>query len=443
MKITKIEVKKLFNMFDYLINLNQEEKITIIHGPNGSGKTVILSMISSLFNKKYSIFRKIPFQEFRVIFDDSSALSIKANHKKSLIITHQNSNKEKIDAVELERSLFTLNVPKRFIEEIIPNLRQIGPDVWQDTKTDGYLTFSDIQDTYYDDLLPFSDNTASRDKQKETEWLEKILKKIEIIFIETNRLLKTNFSVEKKLRFSEKLGFENVVKQYAEDLANRIKNANTQYAQTSQQIDRTFPKKLIDFINEKKPPLTVEEITDELEKISDKRKQLVEAGLLVDDNEEENITVTEDVRNTLHIYVEDRKAKLEVLAGKKLLEQIKIFKEIITNRFSHKEIMITQNSGFTFTTNHGDPLDVSSLSSGEQQEIILFYKLIFETPPNSLVLIDEPELSLHIAWQQEFLKDVLIITQSSDFDVLIATHSPDIINDNWDLTVELGINHEK
>ena len=38
MRITKVLVKKLFGIFDHEIPLNQDSRITIIHGPNGFGK---------------------------------------------------------------------------------------------------------------------------------------------------------------------------------------------------------------------------------------------------------------------------------------------------------------------------------------------------------------------------------------------------------------------
>ena len=67
----------------------------------------------------------------------------------------------------------------------------------------------------------------------------------------------------------------------------------------------------------------------------------------------------------------------------------------------------------------------------------MLYELLFKAKPNSLVLIDEPELSLHLGWQVEFLKDLQNIAKLRNFDVLLATHSPEIISDRWDLTVEL------
>ncbi|HEY4033298.1 MAG TPA: AAA family ATPase, partial [Ktedonobacteraceae bacterium] len=77
------------------------------------------------------------------------------------------------------------------------------------------------------------------------------------------------------------------------------------------------------------------------------------------------------------------------------------------------------------------------LSSGEQHELVLFYELLFKVAPGSLILIDEPELSLHIVWQKQFLQDVQKVTQLSDIDILIATHAPSIIHNRWDLTVGL------
>ena len=49
MRITKITVKNLFGIFNHNIPLNMDERITLIHGPNGIGKTILLSMINAFF----------------------------------------------------------------------------------------------------------------------------------------------------------------------------------------------------------------------------------------------------------------------------------------------------------------------------------------------------------------------------------------------------------
>ena len=77
------------------------------------------------------------------------------------------------------------------------------------------------------------------------------------------------------------------------------------------------------------------------------------------------------------------------------------------------------------------------LSSGEQHEVVLLFDLLFGTEENSLIMVDEPELSLHVAWQRQMLEDLQEMAELSDFRALLATHSPQIIGKRWDLTIEL------
>ena len=80
----------------------------------------------------------------------------------------------------------------------------------------------------------------------------------------------------------------------------------------------------------------------------------------------------------------------------------------------------------------------SSVILGEQEILVLFYKLIFESDVN-LLLIDEPEISLHIAWQKELMENLKsIVNLKKNIQVIIATHSPQIISHNWDLQIDLG-----
>ncbi|WP_163008234.1 AAA family ATPase, partial [Pseudomonas viridiflava] len=51
----------------------------------------------------------------------------------------------------------------------------------------------------------------------------------------------------------------------------------------------------------------------------------------------------------------------------------------------------------------------------------------------SLLLIDEPEISLHVGWQKSFISDLQSIQKLVGFDAMIATHSPFIVGDFWEL----------
>ena len=75
--------------------------------------------------------------------------------------------------------------------------------------------------------------------------------------------------------------------------------------------------------------------------------------------------------------------------------------------FSRRRFSIDRREGFVAYTRDGRRLELSGLSSGEQHELVLLYELLFRAEQDTLILIDEPELSLHIAWQQQFLRDLL------------------------------------
>lgn len=66
----------------------------------------------------------------------------------------------------------------------------------------------------------------------------------------------------------------------------------------------------------------------------------------------------------------------------------------------------------------------SELSSGEQQMLALLVKVAISATPNALILIDEPEISLHVSWQR--LLPVMLSRMCEHFecDMVVATHSP-------------------
>ncbi|PKP06783.1 MAG: hypothetical protein CVU10_04280 [Bacteroidetes bacterium HGW-Bacteroidetes-5] len=67
--------------------------------------------------------------------------------------------------------------------------------------------------------------------------------------------------------------------------------------------------------------------------------------------------------------------------------------------------------------------DIKFLSSGEQQILILFSYIAFNSDDGRIFIIDEPELSLHIKWQEDFLDNLEKITPKST-QLILATHSP-------------------
>jgi len=76
-----------------------------------------------------------------------------------------------------------------------------------------------------------------------------------------------------------------------------------------------------------------------------------------------------------------------------------------------------------------EPAPIEALSSGERQLVIIFAHLLFNNygTRSSVFVIDEPELSLHLKWQEIFVEKALEV--NPNIQLILATHSPEIIGD--------------
>ena len=74
----------------------------------------------------------------------------------------------------------------------------------------------------------------------------------------------------------------------------------------------------------------------------------------------------------------------------------------------------------------------------------MFYDLLFETAEHSIVLLDEPESSLHVDWQKDLLRTIIETCDDRYIQIIVATHSPDVVEDYFtQLTPMLSKRYEK
>ena len=425
MRISKISVTKLFGIFDHPVSLNLEDKITIIHGPNGFGKTALIRLINGFFNSQYSELISIPFSEIQLDFDNGTYLRITKH-------IGENSQHEQDTKLTFESKLGTF--PLNLYVDSKGNIR-VYNSTKQRRKNQQMLDIAK--------LLELAENREPSDRlshenliaKQEPKWLSEIKSSLDVRFIESQRLLHLSELPRRRVDW-ERRSMMFSVNTYSKELAINIQAKQAEYGALSQSLDRTFLTRVVK--NQAPSDLTEEALRNKLKEIEEQRSSLIKTGLLDKDENpdfqfEENIN--EIPKKFLYVYLEDVEKKNTLF--NELATKIELFQRIITQRFRYKTIRIDKKKGFIFTTPNGKPLSPTDLSSGEQHQLVMLYELLFKVKPNSLILIDEPEISLHLAWQVQFLKDLQTIIKLADFDVLIATHAPGIIDDRWDLTVEL------
>ena len=75
----------------------------------------------------------------------------------------------------------------------------------------------------------------------------------------------------------------------------------------------------------------------------------------------------------------------------------------------------------------GDKFSIDELSTGEKTLMSKVLYLYLEDIKDKVILIDEPELSLHPSWQNKVLKIYENFALKNNCQIIIATHSPHII----------------
>lgn len=443
-RIRQISVTNLFGIFNHTIPLRMNDRITIIHGPNGFGKTMILKLLHALFGQSNRLLQNIPFDEFRVDFEDNTSFWVSKTSQSLGLIEEEHTAEQEIIFHTTGRKAYSLrsrpllrdnvHMSLTLIERVVPSLDRIASDAWRLITTGEILSLEDVVDRF-GDRLP---TELIGERTKMPEWLLEMRKSVPIRFVETQRLLSST-KLSRRSDYERMTTPEYAVSEDARHLVEVIKRKLVESGALSQSLDSTFPARVIR-PTPQQSQVTESELLDKLEKLEKKRSQLMAIGLLDQETGTASPIDSEqgiepNTKAVLAVYAEDTEQKLGIFD--ELAQKIGLLTTIINSRFLYKTMSINKEKGFVFTSKNGTVLPLENLSSGEQHELVLFYELLFRVTPRSLILIDEPELSLHFVWQEQFLKDVKRVTQLTDIDIILATHSPDIINDRRDLVVEL------
>lgn len=100
-----------------------------------------------------------------------------------------------------------------------------------------------------------------------------------------------------------------------------------------------------------------------------------------------------------------------------------------------KEVMINpQNNTLTFSIKGtgGRILteDKDQLSSGEKQLLLILTTVFLQEEKPNVLLMDEPEISLHISWQDRLIS--LVRTLNPNCQLILTTHFPNIFANGWE-----------
>jgi len=110
----------------------------------------------------------------------------------------------------------------------------------------------------------------------------------------------------------------------------------------------------------------------------------------------------------------------------------KRFNNFLNDVFKGMDLSISfsgldENENIFFKNTFNQEVNIDSLSTGEKEILNKIFYFFINNTKDSVILIDEPELSLHPSWQSYILKIYKNLSIEHNNQIIIATHSPQII----------------
>lgn len=455
-----IEVDNLLFKNHYEFNLITNEKpLTILHGLNGCGKTTFLKLIFYLLTGQYTRVLQIKFSKISFKFENGTILSFERRRLRLLKSSLLLKSGEKFD--------FPLNKKRRNIRNLkSSDVRRIflKSQNWKPLEINNDFPFINIETREI--INSFREGYRYISKYPDlfinfysfSPIINNNLDRLSVYFIQTNRLesIESLIRIIKRSeisRFSiheEEYPYQIPLKIIKLDLKQKIEEINETANSFSRKFDSEFFNLLLEQIKSgvdlEITPILINQLKEQLEEIDNLEQELIYLGLYqtpVNAKKGTKRILSEDQANMSKLYdalvVFNKGLTKKFDIYKSLKDKVKLFYDFVALHFKGKKLRISRQNGFQFIIDDHIVIEPWELSSGEQHLILLSYFLIFLLKPNSLILIDEPEISLHLKWQRTFITDILKLSHHLNPKFLVATHSPAIIGDFDDQMLQMQI----
>lgn len=404
-KLISLELKS-FTFFgnikyDFIDNVDKQDKIysTVIIGPNGTRKSLLFNLIIYIFKCISDLKENKDIDYKKYIKGNFHLIYALENEIYEIIRTHSNNdNKQNLYAYE-----YLINKKKKEVKDFELPLTIIGNSI---NITDKFPFYKENEFDRFQYLgIKFNPQSAS-----------------------TKSNIKKTIDYVAKLSFSE--SFLNGIKLITESFIGKNKTICISYKTVNY-------KKFYD------GKLNIKSLDDFFKDIENRYKEKQKTppfklnsynGLKSKEGNELQIAVDYCnflAKSSVLEKIESSSSKLLKfnLSRKDDLERLKQNGKAINSLYSLNLLYDPKIEIFNI---EGDEYSLEDSSSGEHNLITSLIGLMATIKPDSLLLIDEPEISLHPNWQMKyvsFLKEILSSETYNTSHILIASHSHFIISD--------------
>ncbi|MGW0105744.1 AAA family ATPase [Streptomyces cellulosae] len=439
-----IEVFGLFNVFDHhRIQLSDEPHPTIISGPNGSGKTQTLRLVKAIFDLDLAYLVSVPYESLVLTFQNGERLEIvrgvsKKGNSLSLRGWSRDGRAHSPVVVSREELLHREQAARESFRRYRISLAR---DMQSEQQylfdpADPALRPGEIEEFFPDE--PMASDTLARIGR--SGWLKSLVR-TQVIMVETKRLHEMPPGIASVAQGRRRKN-QSILQSHLERINAQVARAREESLLISQERDQSFPMRILSA--REGHSTTRAASMERLQRMYDSVHAL---GVELHGNglsalpklmEFPDHKLTQFERRILTQFVQDWQKKFEPLIP--VNERIQTLRAILNGKLRFKRAEYDSADGLQFrSTITDETIPLASLSSGEQHLVVLFTSLLFSATRGSIVLIDEPEISMHAAWQHAFLDDISRVAEIQDLQVVLATHSAAIVRGHWELVQEIGV----
>ncbi len=417
-KINSVKIIGFWNQYN--INYEFNKNIDIFIGENGTGKTTFINIIEASLTCNINMICKYQFKEVELnLYHENNECVVRVKkdeyNTKISYIVHLNSKKkldkvihlgshnaymyanerssrdfysnEHLEVYRYMRDMF--NIVLLSVNRKIDDNRYKYDAVFRNEQYKYVNSVDEKLNNLCEEFMKFKANLELKVKRLSIEFEKQVLKLL--LYNEEMDKLKINLLNNSENFEREKEGLYNVYK-LLDALDSEVISNIDKHIYRINQVSEKYRSK---------SPLEVEDIMPIA--LLARTEHLVEETILMEKKKKE-------------IY-----------------EPLEKFKFIVSKFMKNKEINYDSNQFIVSRNRKTIPLE--ELSSGEKQLLILLMESMLLNNQQGIFIADEPELSLHITWQEKIVPSIMELNKNVQ--IIVATHSPEIAGSYPEKTVNM------
>jgi len=421
--IKKVELFKIHNRYNLTVEL--DPGLNVIHGKNGAGKTTFIHIIANIVNCDFIRFAFLSFEEIIATYNNGKRICIRRlniDNKPLIKIIHETGDDIEFSVAEAINTLREIET-ERYPSELKPQiLVAINDFVKRNELKSTTCSYFPAFRTMLEAWNNYPENDFERRNYRGALVSKKINNFARNLFGKflPNINYPSPIDIEERIRDEIRNAQINIGRYESKIFSESFVKVFSALIEQGQ-VDDSSPNQVLTEIQKlAKPQDKALQIDyyEEYSKIYEEIRTLVSSGAKGE--------VGASVAGALVVYRDALKARQDFQVNSfseinKYFGSVNSFLEDKTLKYDFDMERRNPKVGLKFPD--GTWSSIRVMSSGERQLLTMLYATS-KMSADAIVLIDEPELSLHIDWQEDLLKNML--SQLGGRQIIVCTHSPSI-----------------